>query len=174
MNAGTDERLSRMEKEIGTMRRQLRWHRTLSVVAVAGFGLAMVIGAAPGGSPDARFNRISARSINITNDAGKTVAELDASYGGGSLMLRSPDDQPAMHLIAGATRNDVILYDRRGDIAVVAQGVADEGRLTLHKTFNDQAGAEAALPAANIGSYLVDAKTKRATVRVLRLPEAGH
>src|SRR5687767_13435227 len=121
MNAGTEDRLNRMEREMGTMRRQLRLHRILSILAVAGFGLAMAVGAAPREMPDGHFNRVFARSITVTNDADKPVAQFYAVDGGGSLLLRDAEDRKAVHLIAGVSRNDLIIYDRRGDVALAAQ-----------------------------------------------------
>jgi hypothetical protein len=173
MDIYTEDRLNRMEREMGAVRRQLRFHRLVLVLALAGFGLALAVGAAPGKKEDGHFDRVFARSITVANDAGKPAAKLYAADGGGSLMLRDAEDREAVHLIAGQSRNDLIIYDRRGDVALAAQGMADEGRLSLHKTYDDQATAEAAQPPdANIKSYLSKPGSTRVTIPVLRLPQA--
>ncbi len=176
MNLGAEDRLTRMERDMTSLRRQLRVHRLLSVLALAGLGLAIAIGAAPAEKSDGHFNRVFARSIMVTNDAGKAVAQLYAVDEGGSLLLRDAQDQQAIHLIAGKSRNDLIIYDRRGDVALAAQGMATEGRLSLHKTYEDLAAAEAAQPAPDpkVKSYLTKPGSERVTVPVLRLPQAGR
>jgi len=136
----------------------------LGLVAIV--PVVFCIGAA---SQDGHFDTVFARSVIIRNAKGDTAAQLYAAEGGGSLLIRDSSGGEAIHLICGAERNDTLIYDRDGRIAVAIQGTTDRGRLSLHRTFVSVEAAEESL-GKRPTEYLGGGNERQVTVPLLRLP----
>lgn len=166
MSTTIPERMSQMSREIDRLRKRLATQQAILLGLVAGGVALFCVGAA---SQDGHFDRVFAKSIIIRNARGDTAAQLYAVDGAGSLLIRDSSGEEAIHIISGAERNDLLIYDRKnGRIAVAVQGMTDRGRLSLHRTFASVVAAEEAL-GKRPSSYL--ASEKQVTVPVQRLPE---
>ena len=172
MSEHTSEALDRMRREVDALRRQVRLQQWGGAALVCCVLLAVAFGAAPAAKEDARFGRISARSLSIVDDKGEPAVQVYAVEGGGAILLRGPDGREAVHLVAGPERNDVIVYDRSGAPAAAVQGLGGEGRFSLHKTFASKAAAEAAMAPLPVGEYSSRGEGKAVTVPTVQLPAA--
>jgi len=170
MSTTIPERMSEMSREIDRLRKRLAAQQAILLGLVAIVAAVFCIGAA---SHDGHFDRVFAKSVIIRNAKGDTEAQLYATEGGGSLLIRDSSGEEAIHLISGPERNDLLVHDRKnGRIAVAVQGMKDRGRLSLHRTFPNLEAAKDTL-GHSPGSYLIDEKGQ-VTVPVLRLPELGR
>ena len=170
MSTTVQERMSQMSGEIDRLKKRLATQRVI-LLSLAGLGVAaLCMGAV---SRDGHFDRVFANSITIRNAKGDTAAQLYAVDGAGSLLIWDSSGQQAIHIISGAERNDVLIHDRQnGRIAVALQGMADRGRLSLHRTFANMDAAVAALderPRSYLGSG-----GEAVTVPVQRLPNTSR
>ena len=90
----TDERFDALEKTLETsVRRQRITITALVLVAVA----AAVMAAAPQ-SRNATFDTITAKSLQIVNDAGEVQVGLAATEDGGGLAIFNPAGKPQVGL----------------------------------------------------------------------------
>ena len=173
MSARAEHRLAEIEREVTSLRKQLRLHRILTLLVLGACGAAVAVAASPAPPKDGTFNRVFARSVTILNESEKPAAQLYSVDGAGALLVSDPENREAIHLISGKERNDVIVYDRRGDVAAAVQGMADRGRFSLHRTFDNRAAAEAAQE-GQIHEYFIKRDSTRVTVPVCSLPHGSR
>lgn len=176
MSTTVNERMAQMSRETERLKKRLVTQQA-ALFGLAGLIVtALCMGAVSrdGESGDGDFDRVFANSIIIRNAKGNTAAQLYAGDGGGSLLIRDSSGQEAIHIISGADRNDVLIQDRQnGRIAVALQGMADRGRLSLHRTFANMDAAAEALD-ERPKEYFGGTEEGEVTVPVQRLPNTSR
>ena len=167
--------LDEMRRELRSLRRQVRLQQFGGAVLTGCLLLMVTIGAAPNGTGDGHFGRLFARQLIVRDDRGQTVAQVYGVDGGGALLLRGAGGaRDGIHLIAGAERNDVMVYDMKGNLAAAVQGIGREGRLSTYQTFADRATADAAMAPRRPDSHISAANGNEITVATVRLPEEAR
>jgi hypothetical protein len=167
MNTKIQECISEMNHELDRLRKCLAAQQAILLGLVAIVVAVFCVGAK---SRDGHFDRVFAKSVIIRNAIGGTAAQLYAVEGAGSLLICDSSGDEAIHLISGKERNDLLIHDRKnGRIAVAVQGMKDNGRLSLHRTFPNLEAAKDTL-GHSPDSYFINEKGE-VTARILRLPE---
>ena len=152
-----EQRLEQVEQQnqrIQRTNKRLTVALTMTVVA-----MTAVVTMAATGDKDGRFDTVWARTIYVTNDAGKIVVDLGAdSNGTGMIHTQSANGTPMVRLSANSSGGVVNVFNKTGDAWMeMSSNISEFNRVTARfiAVMNDAGEIVVGLGANDAGDGLV-------------------